>query len=649
MTDTPVSTEADLELFLRRRSLVGRTLPRPLEVYEDECLVDLLARATAENGYHDITAMFGLLGRKADTRGRQRAMGEGALDTNIRRSALNDLLGLRSTEDKPPFERTVRRGMQTWFGTTFPKVQFTKRRISPLALKEAVYYRAVWRVVPLGFDPVTRETLLEICPICEKRLGGHFTLGLQFCWNCRNRDSGDSGCYRYVDLRDFPQDLVKIDDEESLNFVASLADPRRFGSSLPQALHDDLTSLDRGELFHLVTVIGRHLTALGNVSGTFAPKEYSSRPVSIDPVLLAEAGRMLLEWPGPFQDFVGHIRAKRPGQFGYVSTLFSSNNLKEGLLKTILRIVNDERRTYQTKVAFSRVLNQRSPDNFHFGEALAERGRTSSRVAASTLERLLDARHDVPIDEMQARLTFLELKPGVSSMARTIGVPFYTLFRMVDDGLLPPTVVDHLHRGEMDEACSHLWNDIVVKRCRTPVPNHTFNLAVVINALSLRLEQPWSTVVRAASRGEFEFWLQPDSRRILLRSIRVREIGPILSLIEGAPRSEQTLGQIYISNRDAALTAHLEDQQMSQAVRHHLLKWPITIAGVHRFRSSFIKTSEIPPRLIGRSASVWKVFSELEKAGVPTLGHRPRHVRDRAEVEGYFRDRLVPCISDFPS
>jgi hypothetical protein len=109
-----------------------------------------------------------------------------------------------------------------FFGTSIRK-QFREpsiRRVSPRALDRGLYHRAVWDLRPFSFDPETKEFLLDSCPKCHLKLGWRRVHAPQHCDKCID----DRG-FPAVDLRDFPQSLVEVEDDEALNFVTGLVDP----------------------------------------------------------------------------------------------------------------------------------------------------------------------------------------------------------------------------------------------------------------------------------------------------------------------------------------------------------------------------------------------------------------------------------------
>lgn len=80
------------------------------------------------------------------------------------------------------------------------------RRVSPRALRISQHSKALWHVRSLFFDANSLERLLGTCPVCGAKLTFRYAEGVCSCHHC-----GPS-----VDLRDFPQPLVEVDDVEAL-------------------------------------------------------------------------------------------------------------------------------------------------------------------------------------------------------------------------------------------------------------------------------------------------------------------------------------------------------------------------------------------------------------------------------------------------
>jgi hypothetical protein len=177
---------------------------------------------------------------------------------------------------KTRFEHDNRKGSGAidFFGTKI-RTQYLEtifRRVSPRALTVSPHHRAVWDLRPFSFDPITRERLLDTCPVCGQRLRWVFVRGPTHCDVCVT----DRGLPK-TDLRGYPQPTVEFGDEEAIDFVVGLVDPdpekrETARKSLPNALADasnsdvfeavmSIASCFRPETIGKTIAVGRPLRA----------------------------------------------------------------------------------------------------------------------------------------------------------------------------------------------------------------------------------------------------------------------------------------------------------------------------------------------------------------------------------------------------
>jgi hypothetical protein len=201
-----------------------------------------------------------------------------------------------------------------FFGTKI-RAQYCEakvRRIAPRALEIEPYHRAVWQLRPFSFDPSTRELLLDTCPVCNKKLGWRRAQGATMCDKCVDDDGLPN-----VDLRDFPQPVVDIDDVEALDFVTGLVDPleERKASArrlLPASWHN----VSNAALFESVMALASGLTmdpaGSKNAQGRVKQNADFGR---LTPEMLALAGRAVIGSEAGFAALADRYRAdmsKRP-------------------------------------------------------------------------------------------------------------------------------------------------------------------------------------------------------------------------------------------------------------------------------------------------------------------------------------------------
>lgn len=268
------------------------SLFRPVTPLPDENLAGLVARAAGANIYPHARDVLDLAGLDTPRPG---TIVSRHPDHGIE---LASVLGTSVDLLRPLFQPDLGGSQIDFFGTNLRAVhrETRLRRVSPRALADKAYIRAIWSLRPLSFDPSTRETLISQCPVCDGKLGFTKTWGVEFCEHCIGADA-DGLPAPMVDLRDFPQPLVELDDEEGLDFVIGLIDPNCRGREY--SLHDALTGMSRGDLFEMALAMASAFAA--EEQRIPAQPEARNRPQTEPlPQGIAAAGRILLEWPTGF-------------------------------------------------------------------------------------------------------------------------------------------------------------------------------------------------------------------------------------------------------------------------------------------------------------------------------------------------------------
>jgi hypothetical protein len=142
-----------------------------------------------------------------------------------------------------------------------------------------------------------------------------------FCEHCVDRDGNP-----LVDLRDFPQSLVEIDDEAALRFVTDLVNPDpTIRAKALRNVDGRLSEFAAGDLFELVVRLAQAVTT--------PPSQHRTtlRPLStrqdfefLVPDLMARTGRALMDWSFGFQSLADMVRAEageRQGDYGVTKEL----------------------------------------------------------------------------------------------------------------------------------------------------------------------------------------------------------------------------------------------------------------------------------------------------------------------------------------
>ncbi|WP_036289741.1 hypothetical protein [Methylosinus sp. PW1] len=196
-----------------------------------------------------------------------------------------------------------------FFGTPVRSIyrEVKRRRVSPSSLCVSSHQRAIWDLRVFSFCPESREVLISECPSCGKGLGWRWTLGVAYCEHCG------------VDLREYRQPIIDTADADALDFVVDLVHPdrrhnNRALSAVPPAL--GCLDLDNGEIFELVIALGSAIATEPS-----APRVIT-RPVrtvddKLTPNVLAQAGRVILDWPCAFHALADDMRARSEQRVGF--------------------------------------------------------------------------------------------------------------------------------------------------------------------------------------------------------------------------------------------------------------------------------------------------------------------------------------------
>lgn len=317
------------------------TLYRSITPFPDESLSGLIARASSVNIYPRALDVL-VQARTSGARPEAVATRDAELAAQLAK-----VLGTDENLVAPLFHRRTGGGkFIDFFGVRLRAVhrETVARRVSPRALRISPYVRAIWHLRPLSFDPATKEELLDRCPVCDGQLGFVFTQGVPFCDHCEH-PGRSSGNRLAVDLRDYPQPVVELDDMEALDFVTGLLDPDpEVRAGFAPALHDDLAAFDRSDLFELALAIGTALMA--EEDPDFQPSAeriYRANTRTIAPDALANAGRALLSWPNGYHGLLERSAdktASRSGQWGQLKDLGAFASLpRDAFLSPELKFV----------------------------------------------------------------------------------------------------------------------------------------------------------------------------------------------------------------------------------------------------------------------------------------------------------------------
>ncbi|MCW0190551.1 MAG: TniQ family protein [Rhodococcus sp.] len=534
----------------------------------------------------------------------------------------------------------------------------TLRRVSPRALAISPHHRALHDLRPFSFCSETLEELLDACPVCHKPLGWFTTAGVAFCEHCIDGEGAPR-----VDLRDFPQPIVHINDEAALRFLTDLVNP------VPSVREKALENVDRnlsgygpGELFEFVILMARAVATPPSVD-TLKLRNLRAREdfEFLTPDLLAQVGRALMDWRSGFQTIADSMRAlapERPGHFGVAKELGAlrllarHQSVPQGIRNLLKQtITEDMERTADEPAAPRRRALRHRDDLIDTQEAAARLGikgglvgklarcgeidviRTEGRRSlmlfkASQIEEIRTVRRDM-IDGLKA--------------ARQIALPLGALEALAEAGLIrradgPALAIvagKHQYRlsslQELMTAIEHARQaGTGTEACRR------------FNAALRRLpagEKPWVAIVRAVLTRELPVFGTDGSgglfSRLLVEEARLRVLTEAAGVGVGIDVSDEPLAY-----REAAVYIGMSEPNVSWLVAAGLIDTTgshdrrITRDALARFNDEFLHTAEIARRLAIQPSQVKRTLAQRGIEPVCALRAGMRLIWRRADVFG---------------
>ncbi|RWC30009.1 MAG: DNA-binding protein [Mesorhizobium sp.] len=635
----------------------GRPLVIPVSPKAGEGLPELVLRAASENSYtatSTVLLVSGLSGRYAagiatNAIGHEQALAstlgvEGGKETIVN-------LIYRPVEDRP--------GWHEFFGTPMRVAhrEVLRRRVSPLALRQSNHGRAVWSVKVLSFDPATKETLLDKCPECGTWLGYGISYGVSSCGKCLHEDT--EGFIRgRIDLRDYPQPRVEVEDMEALDFVTGLIDPNpEVRSSFRPALPEALQSYSRGGLFEFAVALACAITADPAKITAFLPRpgardEYSR----FSPEVLALAGRTILSWPKGFDRLASMARENadlRKGHFGIKKELGAllalrlDPHIEPGLREeSRMAIEQDMRRTATGHTMVRRKENLFREDLMTMQQASKHLGITRKTMRrfvddgaigahrAGTAERapVLVSRKEIEAI-LKARNGFVP----AASLSKKFGFPVMVLQclarasvleeRANPAGLAPGSYyvedsVDAL-LGQLD--------------CRAhPISTRT-NLVDLRRAALLAgspSKNPWPGIFRGVLEGQLKLFSRSSGKALLGRYFL--EEAAISRISERALTWPEPADRAPLMRADIGFLLDLPTPSVYALIQDGILSRRPTLSEIQKFYDVFVMSNEAARLLSGSEyLEDWDTSSILSGSGLEpayTTTYKKRRVWRRRDV-----------------
>ena len=500
--------------------------------------------------------------------------------------------------------------------------------------------------------------LIDACPVCGKPLGWGTTAGVAFCERCLNEE-GDP----QVDLRDFPQPLVEVDDEAALRLVADLVNPDPIVRRKALANVDpSLVPFGPGNLFELVIALARAVAT--PPSAPFMKLCHLKKPDDfgfLTPDLMARAGRTLMDWRLGFYALADAMRAsaaERPGYFGVrkeigaLRLLARQRSIPQEMRDLVKEtIAEDMERTAHEPAAPRRRALRHRDDLIDSQEAAARLGvkgglvgrlarcgeinviRTEGRRSlvlfkASQIEEIQTVRRDM-IDGMKA--------------ARQIALPLGALEALADAELIHradgPALA--MVSGKHQYRLSSL-QELVAAIERTRQAGTGTEAHRRFNAALRRLpagEKPWVAIVRAILSSELPVFGTDGSgglfSRLLVEEERLRVVIETVGARTGIDDPNEPLAY-----REAAVYIGMSEPNVSWLVAAGLIDTTgshdrrITRDALARFNEEFVHTVEIANRLDIHLSCVKRTLAQRGIAPVCALRAGMRLIWRRADVFG---------------
>jgi hypothetical protein len=421
------------------------------------------------------------------------------------------------------------------------------RRVSPRALKIGEWMRAMWSVRVFGFDPVTKETLIDSCPVCGKPLGWTLTYGVAFCDHCYRPEEFLGAIWKYpgVDLRDFPQPLVEVDDIQALDFVTNLIDPAPGKKEAARRLVPEMWSaLSNGDVFEVVL----HFASMQNAerwdrkgNGIRRRMKSGEGWDKFTPEVLSVAGRALLDGRAGLDRFGDFLRSEgkdkpREKTYGWHSELGPLGIMDPNLSASARKILSDAVATYFE--------SRRDPDMKPMSHLAEKYGVVRSGLSALVKSGLIPAIKFDHLEKAPILVSEKAFKPiaerkreviSGTMAAPRIGVHFKDLEELENIGLLVRVdgPVLKLLRSAVYYTKTSV-DDLVAKISKNALldkGSDAVRMRVALRSVGAR-SVPWAIIVAAIADGRLAVTTVKPSAVLLGERLAIRDVGSLRELIE---------------------------------------------------------------------------------------------------------------------
>jgi hypothetical protein len=644
----------------------------PVHPYPDESLAGFVVRAAATNLRRSPSRALRCTGircsRVVTLCGRSPAFA----DPIARWAGTPDVQSIARMFQEPLADR---RGWINFFGEPLRAFycERNKRRIAPGALKDGEYVRAIWSLRPFTFDPFSKEELIDRCPQCGRDLGWGLTFGVAYRDYCSRPEQFGTFRWHYpgLDLRDFPQPKVKVEDEEALDFLTGLIDPLPGRKEKSRLLVPAMwSSLTNGNLFEVALTFASMLSLETWDQNLYSVRRKARAGESwgclITPRMLSIGGRTVMRGQSGFEELGDILRREAENKpryrtFGKLSEF--------GPLSITNPSLSVDAKEALALAVESYIEAKRDPDMQPL-QVLADKYGVNPKALKSLADsglipiiRVDNAKPPAPVLMSEAALAPLIYRIGTlisgARAASMIGLHQMYLEELERFGLLEKADGPVLKLLKCEAYYSRVsveaLNERISKQVRRRPPRISVRLKVALRALNVR-SVPWAGIVQAIADGCQEvFALKP--RGPLGDRLAVRDTKALAATIE----RERARGPFhlpeYVGKATAAELLSASElvvwrlMQVGKLKRHVTapLYSPFKRCEVERLAGKVIFAPEIVQ--IGsfqtyREASTW-----LKKAGIAPLLQLKDYgwkVYSRAKVMSGLRKRAGAFRSEPP-
>ncbi|OKO85358.1 hypothetical protein AC629_19240 [Bradyrhizobium sp. NAS80.1] len=402
------------------------------------------------------------------------------------------------------------------------------RRVSPKALEIAQYHRALWELRPIAFDPQTKEKLLGVCQACDQKLGWLRCDVPTLCDKCD------------VDLRDFPQEISPVEDEEAYQFVVGLVDPDPAKKNAARRLLPETWSdFSNGALFDTVVSLAGGLTVDPNKA--LSSSKHRAHFEALTPELLALAGRAIIGGDKGFARLCERYRddmEKRPCHFGRLKELGplayinydkhiepDIRDMLDGLINVNMNITCRDYVRKGLDAGSSMLTIQQLAENFGVRRSILQRLADSGLVPVVRARAL---RSPVRMAVRDVMPLLLQMKDAVSETAAAglLGLPLTVLPSLVDHNLIrrlegPVCGLLPGYSGYSKSSIENLMDKVWA--AARPSADKCHSIAVASRSLGAG-ETPWAAIISAIIAGDAMVFDKQTKRRNLRFSLAVEDV-----------------------------------------------------------------------------------------------------------------------------